>query len=180
MRRISTIIFSILIFLLLLVIPVLAQDSHTAREEREGKAIWDKLQKKQLTCDRLSDEEFERLGEYYMGQMMGDSHEAMNNMMAKMMGEKGEEQMHLIMGKRLSGCDSSAQLTSQGVGFMPMLGMMQMMTGGDRSMMGYGGFNNMMGGFGLFGLLFWLFWIVILVDLILLGIWLWKKIKKEK
>ena len=49
--------------------------------------------------------------------------------------------------------------------------------------MGYGGWNNMMGwggGFGIFATIFWLFWLVLLVDLILLGVWLWKKITKEK
>lgn len=47
------------------------------------------------------------------------------------------------------------------------------------------GYQNMMGwnpstssGFGWFGFLGLAFWIVILVDLILLGIWLWKKIQK--
>jgi len=34
-------------------------------------------------------------------------------------------------------------------------------------------------GFGIAGLISELFWIVILVDLILLGVWLWKKIGKE-
>ena len=62
-----------------------------------------------------------------MGQMIGTSHEAMNTMMEQMMGKEGEEQMHVVMGKRLSGCDTSAAIPSQGVGFMPM---MQMMMGG--------------------------------------------------
>ncbi|CAN5132397.1 hypothetical protein BH11PAT1_BH11PAT1_8050 [soil metagenome] len=44
-------------------------------------------------------------------------------------------------------------------------------------MMGYGNFGNMMGGgFGFLGLIFW---IVILVDLILLGMWLWKQLQKK-
>ncbi len=42
-------------------------------------------------------------------------------------------------------------------------------------MMGLGNFGTMMGGFGIFA---FLFWIVIFVDLILLGIFLWKKISK--
>ena len=122
-----------------------------------------------------------------MGRMVGDSHESMNTMMERMMGKEGEEQMHVVMGKRLSGCDTTASLPQGSAGFMPM--MMNMMTGsafapqsfgetegGVNPMMGYG---NMMGGGG-FGLLFSLFWIVILVDLILLGVWLWKKITKEK
>jgi len=43
-------------------------------------------------------------------------------------------------------------------------------------MMGYGNFGNMMGGAGILGSLFG---IVVLVDLILLGIWLWKQINKK-
>lgn len=38
-----------------------------------------------------------------------------------MMGENGEEQIHVIMGERLSGCDTSAEIPSQSVGFMPMM-----------------------------------------------------------
>ena len=64
--------------------------SHTAREEAEGKAVWEKLQAKKTTCADLSNENFGSLGEYFMGQMMGNSHEAMNNMMIRMMGEQGE------------------------------------------------------------------------------------------
>lgn len=43
-------------------------------------------------------------------------------------------------------------------------------------MMGFGGYQGMMGGAGIFGSLFG---IVVLVDLILLGIWLWKQIQKK-
>ena len=42
-------------------------------------------------------------------------------------------------------------------------------------MMNYG-YGGMMGGFGLFGLLTWL---VLFVDLVLLGVWLWKQINKN-
>ena len=106
---------------------ITSSDGHTAREEAEGKVVWEKLQTKQTTCADLSEEDFSVLGEYFMGQMIGTSHEAMNTMMEQMMGKEGEEQMHVVMGKRLSGCDTSAAIPSQGVGFMPM---MQMMMGG--------------------------------------------------
>src|SRR3989338_2018537 len=82
-------------------------DNHTAREEAEGEIIWQKLQSKEIMCEDLSDEDFGALGEYYMGQMLEDSHETMNEMM-RMHGEEGEEQIHVVMGKRLSGCDTSA------------------------------------------------------------------------
>lgn len=141
-------------------------DNQTAQEEAEGKEIWEKLQAKQLECKNLTDDNFETLGEYFMGKMAGNSHEAMNNMMKQMMGDKGEEQMHIVMGKRISGCDTSAS----GVGIMPMMGMMRMMGGGGNPMMG--SWNMMGGGWGGFGVLSWLsmlfFWILLILGVIAL------------
>ena len=154
-------------------------DDHTAREEAEGKATWEKLQAKQTACTDLSDEDFGALGEYFMGQMMGSSHSAMNQMMVNMMGEEGEEQIHIVMGKRLSGCDTSAAFPSQGVGFMPM---MQMMMGGWSSPFGFNPTNNSMMnfgyGFGFFGWLFMLlWWVLIIVAVIALVKWLANQFK---
>src|SRR3989338_7399627 len=135
-------------------------DDHTAREEAEGKEIWEKLQAKQLECKDLTDESYDSLGEYFMGQSIGDTqrHALMNQMMISMMGEEGERQMHIVMGKRLSGCQTDAQLPQNGVGFMPMMWMMgsagsPQVGGGGNSMMGYGGWNNMMGGWNGVGVL---------------------------
>ena len=140
-------------------------DGHTVREEAEGKAVWEKLQTKELTCKDLSDDNFGTLGEYFMGQMMGNSHEAMNNMMIQMMGEQGEEQMHVVMGKRLSGCDTSVAFPSQGIGFMPM---MQVMMGGWSSPSGLNQENNSMMNFGFspfggFGWIFMILWWVLII-----------------
>ncbi|KKR79434.1 MAG: hypothetical protein UU73_C0002G0069 [Candidatus Daviesbacteria bacterium GW2011_GWA1_41_61] len=135
-------------------------DNHTASEEAEGKVIWEKLQTKQFECKDLTDDNYAVLGEYFMGQSIGDTqrHVAMNQMMISMMGEEGEEQMHIAMGKRNSGC---------GVGFMPM---MWMMRGGGNPMMGYGDWGNMMGwGFGILGWLFMIiFWILIILGVVAL------------
>lgn len=131
---------------------VLANGEHTAREKAEGKAIWEKFANKEITCDKLTDENFGALGEFFMGQMMGMSHEAMNNMMIQMMGEKGEEQMHVVMGKRMSGCGVSTEFPKGG-----WISMMQGMGGG---MMGG---SNMMGGFGLFGWTLFIFWWVLII-----------------
>lgn len=49
-------------------------------------------------------------------------------------------------------------------------------------MMGNWGYGNMMGWGPSAGSGWWLgsiFWIVILVDLILVGVWLWKEIQKK-
>jgi len=121
-----------------------SEGGHTAREEAEGKAIWEKLQAKELQCEDLTDENFGALGEYFMGQMAGEQHEAMNNMMIQMMGEDGEKEMHIATGKRMSGCDPNAPMPQNMMdsGMMPM--MMNMMMGG--GMMGNGN-NSMMGNF---------------------------------
>src|SRR3989339_1622828 len=150
-------------------------DNHTAREEQEGKQIWEKLQAKQVECKTLTDDNYASLGEYFMGQMTGNSHEAMNNMMIQMMGEQGEEQMHIVMGKRLSGCDTSVAFPSQETGFMPM---MQMMMGGwsspselnqgNNSMMNFG--FTPFGGFGWIFMILW--WVLIIAGIVALIKWL--------
>lgn len=118
-------------------------DDHTAIEEAEGKEIWNKLQAKTVSCGDLSDEDFGALGEYFMGTMLGAAHAGMNQMMTVMMGEEGEEQMHVVMGKRLSGCDTAAAFPASGGGFMPMMNAM-----GPYGMMGFG--SGMMGyGYGV-------------------------------
>ena len=136
---------------------------HTIREEREGKEVWDKLQAKQIECADLSDEEFGVRGEYFMGQMAGDSHAAMNAMMMQTHGEEGEEKIHIVMGRRLSGCDTEASFPAGSGGWMPM---MNMMWGGWSSPFGLNSSNNMMNfgyGSGFFGSIFMILWWVLLV-----------------
>lgn len=85
----------------------------------------------------------------------------------------------LIMGKRLSGCNTSASYPTQGLGFAPIMGMVK---GGIYPMMGYG-WNNMIGGWGGFGILGWfsmiLFWLLLLLGVIALLKWLTSSGKKR-
>ncbi|HBI17092.1 MAG: hypothetical protein UR60_C0021G0012 [Candidatus Moranbacteria bacterium GW2011_GWF2_34_56] len=160
---------------------------HTLREEKEGKELWDKFQAKEIACSNLSEEQFGVIGEYFMGQMAGDSHTAMNVMMIQRLGEEGEEQMHIAMGKRMSGCDTSAQYP-QGFNFMPMMGGWSAsfdewasrdwsspagfnQNNNNSMMWGFG--NNPMGwGFGWFGGIFMLlFWILIIAGIVALVRW---------
>lgn len=147
---------------------------HTKKEEAEGKEVWEKLQSKELACDKLSDENFAVLGEYFMGRMMGDSHSAMNEMMARMQGEQGETAIHVVMGKRLSGCDTAAAFPLGSSGWLPM---MQMMWGGWSPSAGFNPTNNSMMNFGYgFGIFSWLFmllwWVFIIVAAVALVKWL--------
>lgn len=145
-------------------------------EEQEGKKLLDELNNEQnsssnktTSCQQLTYDDFDKIGEYFMGQSIGDTtrHIAMNNMMKSMMGETGEAQMHITWGKRGSGCDTSAS-------FGPM------MRGGDYPMMGYGGMMGgsgwMMGAFGIFGLVSS---ILVIIVLVLLAVYLWKQIQKK-
>lgn len=158
-------------------------DDHTAREEAEGKEVWGKLQAKEISCGIMTDDNFGVIGEYFMGLMLGDAHAAMNAMMMQMHGEEGEEQIHIVLGKRLSGCDTSAAVSGVGGGWMPM---MNIMTGGWSSPFGLNQSNNsMMNGFGqgfmggggsFFFAATWLVWLVVGI---LAAIWLWKQINKK-
>jgi hypothetical protein len=150
----------------------------TAASVTAGQQVLQQLQAKQVSCSNLSDANFENLGEYFMNRMMGSSHESMNDYIVSRFGQSGEEQMHTVMGKRLSGCDTQAAYPSWFQEFMPMMGMMG--NGSNyygsnytSSMMGYG-YGSMMGG----GLFSGVLWLVVLVDLVLVGIWLWRQISK--
>lgn len=142
-----------------------------ALEESQGKSIYDKLQTKQTNCSNLVDNDFELLGDYFMGQMMGSSHATMDTLMSQRMGEDNNKLMHITLGKRLSGCNTTAVFPSVGAGFLPMMGMM----GG--SVNDYTNFSDnyssMMGfanGYGLGGgLLMIVFWVLI-IALIVLGV----------
>ena len=127
---------------------------HTAREEQEGKELWGQFQAKEVACENLSDEQYGVLGEYFMGQMAGDSHAAMNAMMIQTQGEDGEERIHIVMGKRLSGCDTSTAFPAINGGWMPMMNF---------------GFGTM-GGFGWIFMILW--WVLIIAGIVALIKWL--------
>lgn len=159
-------------------------DAKTIQDEEAGKAIFEKLQSKQTNCSNLVDDDFDKLGDYYMGQMMGTSHSAMDTLMTQRIGADNERLMHVALGKRLSGCDTSAVFPAQGASFLPMMGMMggwstpydgyqsnyvNSMMGnyfgfpGWYSMMGYGGSPG-----GWIGLLWWA---LIIIGTVLLIRW---------
>ncbi len=146
------------------------------QEEQQGKQFLDNLNNKTVTCSQLTDADFEKIGEYFMGQAIGNTarHIAMNDMMTGMMGTQGEEQMHILWGKRGSGCDQGAS-TSQD---MMNGGMMSMMMGGGNYM---GGFGTDPMGFGWFGWIFMiLLWVLIVVGIVALIRWLMSQSRSNR
>lgn len=144
---------------------------------QSGQKLYSELVNKKISCEKLKDSDFEKIGEFLMEQQIGNSerHALMNQMMQNMMSQNGEEQMHIVIGKRGTGCDTNALMPQHGDKFLPMMGMNgnwnnQDWRGGANSMMGFG-FGNMMGwgGFGLIGLLWMvLFWVLLVLAVVAL------------
>lgn len=90
-------------------------------EEAIGQALAQKLQAKTVSCSNLSDGEYESLGEYYMGLMMGSGHDAMDNYIVNRYGSDYDKQMHIAMGERFSGCNVNVSFPAGMMGFGPMM-----------------------------------------------------------
>src|SRR3989338_2003819 len=127
--------FTILIFsMLLLGVSLVSAHEHDFDETKQ-------LIDSGIGCDKLTDEQLESIGDYYMEQMHpGEAHE----MMDKMIGGEGSEslrQVHINMAKTIYCGESSGMMGSGG-----MMGMMNMMGGG--MMGGQNLQTNMMGNYG--------------------------------
>lgn len=150
----------------------------STQDEAAGKAIWDKLQNKQVTCANLTDDDFDVLGDFFMGNMMGSSYDYMDQLMTQRLGSDGEKQMHIAMGKRLSGCDTNAVLPSGSDYFTPMMGNFNNVSwsGGTRGMMGYG-FRN--GPATQLGLVWAVTWLALMTFLVSGTVLFWKMILRK-
>lgn len=94
----------------------------TAGEEQQGAQLLRSLQTGKEKCTSLTTDNFELIGEYVMGRMFGSSaaHDAMNRQMVSTMGNSGESQAHVFMGKRFAGCATGQAPAAFGA----MMGMM--------------------------------------------------------
>lgn len=121
---------------------------------------------KQVDCQKVTDEQFEQLGEVFMDVMHPDAkqHELMDQMMG---GEDSQalKKAHIAMGQRYLDCSDSRWW--RGAGMMGLSGQW-----GNSSMMG--GFSPMTGwlGFGLGWVLMVLFLVLIVMAIIALIRWL--------
>ncbi len=89
--------------------------------EAAGQAIAQKLQAKTLACTDLSQDNYESLGDYYMGLMMGSSHDSMEQYIEKSYGADYLKSMHIAMGERFSGCNVNVAFPAGMMGFGPMM-----------------------------------------------------------
>jgi hypothetical protein len=89
-------------------------------EVRAGETLAQQLQAGTTSCDRLATDDFEHLGEYVMGRMVGSLqlHDAMNERIRSVMGADNEERMHVRMGQRYAGCAPTGGVGPMGSGMM--------------------------------------------------------------
>lgn len=153
---------------------------HALKEEKEGKELWNKFQAGEFKCEDLSDDNFGALGEYFMGIMMSDAHASINFMMIQDHGQDEEEQMHIAMGKRFSGCDTEASYGTGGWTLMPT----QMMGGGFDHVNGSWSFLRMFSAAGALGIILFIIWILwwffVAGILLFLIKWLLDKFKENR
>ena len=157
-------ITSILVIFLLGIVAVLAQENHDGEIE-EGK----KLVESKMSCDKLSNEQLEAIGDYYMEQMHpGEAHEIMDNMMG---GEDSEslKQVHINMARRIY-CNENIYI---GYGMMGSGGMMNMM---GRGMMGSYPASYDYSNYGYWNI----FWTLLFVAAIFLIVWIIHRFRMKK
>lgn len=181
----------ILLSLILIGVFVFAhtEDAELNAEIQRGRELLEKLQRGEIGCSNLTDDDFHSIGEYVMEQMVGGSdHLLMNQMMERMHGEESESLMHINMGKRYSGCIGSASTSTIPISMTgPTIGTPIM----NMPMMGYWwwGFSNWKG-WNVFAPIFFvisLIWMlavlafpILVIILLVLGIlYLIKKLRSE-
>ena len=144
------------LFVMVVLLLTLGLVSAVSQEElNEAKALIDS----KIACDKLTNEQLEEIGEYYMEQMMpGEAHKRAHEMMGLTEGSNAEEQFHIDLARRSYCGDTSAGFGMMGRGMM----------GNYRPNYnhGYSSFWN-----GI--------WIIVLIGAIILVIWISYKLARK-
>ena len=166
--------FSILLTFLILILSSTYVSAHSSHPEHDSFEQAEATINAEIPCDKLSEDQLEMIGDYYMEKMHpGEAHELMDDMMG---GENSStlKQMHIQMAKRLyCNDDSSATMGMMGGSMMNMMMGNNMMGSG---MIGeyptYYGYNN-------FWNILWLVFLIGAIALIVLLIYKFTKSGKE-
>ncbi len=162
--------FTILIFsMLLLSVSLVSAHEYNFNETKQ-------LIDSGINCDKLTDEQLEAIGDYYMEQMHpGEAHE----MMDQMMGGEGSEslrQMHINMAKRLYCNENVSGMMGSG-GMMGMMNWQSPQTNMMQGMMGNWGYS-----FGYWDFINILYVILLIGLIVLVYLWIikiWKNMQNK-
>ena len=102
--------------------PSSQQVAQIKQEEAEGQKLLFAVQSNAKSCKDLSQDNFEKIGDYVMRQRVGSSekHAVVDAEMEQMMGKDQNVQMHISLGENATKCSSSNTTPSNGAG-MPMM-----------------------------------------------------------
>src|SRR5665213_3085750 len=132
-----------------------------------GQQLWNQLQAKSIQCSQLTETNFNNLGDYFMQQIMGSGHEAMEQAVIARSGQAGLDAMHVAMGERLSGCYPNVALPAGMMGYANYYNGASSTPDQDNNhffnMMGYG-YENPLG--WIFMLLFWALVVIGIIALV--------------
>ncbi len=111
---------AVLVSVALLALAPSAAFASLANEQRQGQALAAQLQSGAKTCNDLSSEDLDHVGEYVMGRALGSTaaHQAMNDRMSLMVSDQTEGRLHQPMGGRFAGCAAPAGTTIGSCGYM--------------------------------------------------------------
>lgn len=171
MKKISFI--TILITIFILPVLILANSDSNSPEDvlKEIKTSQNISENSQIKCEKVSDDQFEKIGDAVMGLMHPGQEQ--HELMDKMMGGEGSFSLksgHIMMGQRYLNCFSGAYNNKMMGGMMGMPMMMgNNMKGGGYSMMGNFGQMGFFGGYGFIPMI--LFWGLIIVGIMVLLRW---------
>ena len=165
-------IFTIMIFsMLLLSVNLVFAHEHNFDETKQ-------IVDSGISCDKLTNEQLESIGDYYMEQMHpGEAHEIMDEMMG---GEDSEslKQVHIQMAKRMYCNEDTDEMMGGGMMDM-MMGSGGMMNGMGTNMMGSGVMGNYLADYYGYNN-FEYFLVGFFIAIILLIIWLVYKFTKKQ
>ncbi len=153
--------------------------STTDSGESGGAALLQQLSSGQASCSALTEDDYAAIGDYAMGLMMGSQHDAIDQYVEQSHGAGFDRSMHIAMGERFSGCNSSASYPQGMYGFGPMMGG-GMMGGWGTGFGGYPmiGFGSGMYGYGAFGGVFMaLLWIFAIIGVVVTGMWIVRRMR---
>ena len=104
-----------LIFLFLILIFSIASVNAVSQDELSQAKT---LIESNISCNKLTNDQLEIIGEYYMEQMMpGEAHERAHQMMGLTEGSEAEEEFHINMAKRIY-CGENVGIGMMGGGMM--------------------------------------------------------------
>ena len=107
-------ILSLSILFLILFLSVTSVNAVSQDELSQAKTLIDS----NITCNKLTNDQLEIIGEYYMEQMMpGEAHERAHLMMGLTEGSQVEEEFHINLTKR-SYCGENVGMIGSGYGMM--------------------------------------------------------------